>query len=225
MDNHARRLASAAAAVALAMALIGYAGRASSTDSQDAAATPAVIGSVQPLKALGDFASINDRAERSAALFTEAARVVQSPRCLNCHPATRTPTQGDDMHPHRPLVVGGNAGVGAAGLHCKACHQSQNFDTRGASPATVPGHPLWHLAPASMAWQGKSTTEICRQLKDPALNGGRTLAMIHEHMMHDGLVGWAWRPGEGREPAPGTQHGFGELIGAWIETGAACPTG
>jgi hypothetical protein len=29
--------------------------------------------------------------------------------------------------------------------------------------------------------------------------------------------------GSGRKPAPGTQKAFGELIAAWIETGAACP--
>jgi hypothetical protein len=39
----------------------------------------------------------------------------------------------------------------------------------------------------------------------------------------DHLVGWAWHPGEGRRPAPGTQDVFGDLIGAWIATGAECP--
>ncbi|MEY8837886.1 Isoquinoline 1-oxidoreductase subunit, partial [Cribrihabitans sp. XS_ASV171] len=31
--------------------------------------------------------------------------------------------------------------------------------------------------------------------------------------------------GTGREPAPGSQEVFGELTRAWIDTGAACPTG
>ena len=43
------------------------------------------------------------------------------------------------------------------------------------------------------------------------------------HMAHDSLVGWGWRPGGLREPAPGTQAQFGALIAAWIESGAACP--
>lgn len=42
-------------------------------------------------------------------------------------------------------------------------------------------------------------------------------------MAHDHLVGWGWNPGEGRAPAPGTQAQFGELIQAWIDTGAKCP--
>ena len=74
-----------------------------------------------------------------------------------------------------------------------------------------------------MAWQGRTTGEICAQLKDPTRNGGRKLQKIHEHMSVDTLVGWAWSSGAGRESAPGTQKVFGELIAAWIETGAACP--
>ncbi len=44
-----------------------------------------------------------------------------------------------------------------------------------------------------------------------------------EHMAEDTLVGWGWTPGEGREPAPGSQDVFGELFKRWAETGAACP--
>jgi hypothetical protein len=74
-----------------------------------------------------------------------------------------------------------------------------------------------------MAWQGKSLHEICEQIKDPKRNGGLSLARIHHHMAADDLVGSAWHPGVGRDPAPGTQAGFGELIDAWIATGARCP--
>lgn len=70
-----------------------------------------------------------------------------------------------------------------------------------------------------MAWQGLSTGEICVQIKDPARNGNRTLAQIEKHLAEDHLVEWAWHPGEGRVPAPGTQRVFGELIAA----GAHCP--
>jgi len=87
----------------------------------------------------------------------------------------------------------------------------------------MPGHPRWHLAPGEMAWEGKSLGQICEQLKDPARNGGRDLAALHDHMAHDDLVAWGWDPGDGREPAPGTQAIFGDLIRAWMETGAECP--
>ena len=39
----------------------------------------------------------------------------------------------------------------------------------------------------------------------------------------DTLVGWAWKPGFGRAPAPGTQAQAGALVEAWVKTGAACP--
>src|SRR5262249_36619810 len=34
---------------------------------------------------------------------------------------------------------------------------------------------------------------------------------------------WAWEPGPGRIPAPGTNAEFGKLLAAWAETGAHCP--
>src|SRR3954468_2283573 len=165
------------------------------------------------------FASIADPAARSAALFTEAGKVLTSPRCVNCHPRGDPPLQGASDRLHQPPVSRGPDGSGTASLRCSACHQGSNFE-----PAGVPGHPHWHLAPREMAWQGQSLGEICRQVKDPARNGDRTLEQIVAHMAEDSVVGWAWNPGYGREPAPGTQKEFGALLKAWIETGAACPT-
>jgi hypothetical protein len=176
-----------------------------------------------PLKPVSAFSTISDERARSAALFTEAAKVIQSPRCLNCHPAKRQPTHGDDLHAHVPFMRAGPADHGVPGLPCKSCHGATNVATLGPSIASIPGNAHWGLAPASMAWQGKSLPEICLQLKDGERNGGRSLAQIHEHMTADPLVGWAWHPGEGRPPAPGTQVQFGALIEAWISAGAHCP--
>src|SRR5262245_5962430 len=161
-----------------------------------------------------------DRAARSVVLFREAGKVLQHPRCLNCHPAGDRPTQTDRMTPHRPMVARGADGHGAPGLPCSACHQEANYEESG-----VPGHPLWHLAPASMAWAGKSLGEICRQMKDPARNGGRDMAELLRHVSEDSLVGWAWTPGGKRTPAPGTQAEFGALMRAWAKSGAVCPEG
>ncbi|CAM4524057.1 hypothetical protein MYXA107069_27225 [Myxococcus xanthus] len=47
---------------------------------------------------------------------------------------------------------------------------------------------------------------------------------MRHHMAEDVLVGWGWDPGPGLEPVPGTQRALGELIRAWIDTGAACPS-
>ena len=150
--------------------------------------------------------------------------MLEHPRCLNCHPADRTPTQGDDLHPHSPTIRADTEGHGPPGLPCNTCHQVENTPTNVTPIESIPGHAHWMLAPPSMSWQGLSTAEICQQLKDPERNGKRTLAKIHEHLADDTLVGWAWSPGPGRQPAPGTQKAFGEIIAAWIATGAACPT-
>lgn len=177
-------------------------------------------GELRPVAA---FAAIADRRERSVALFAEAGKVLQHPRCLNCHPADRRPTQGDDLHPHSPPMHAGDANHGPPGMACNACHGTGNVATLGDGIRSVPGDAHWSLAPASMAWQGLSLGDICRQLKDLERNGNRNLAKIHEHMTTDHLVGWAWAPGAGRTPAPGSQVRFGELIQAWIDTGAECP--
>jgi hypothetical protein len=169
------------------------------------------------LRAPGAFAGIRDPAARSVALFTEAGKVLQHPRCLNCHPDGDRPTQGDG-YPHQPAVQRGADGLGVTALRCATCHQAANFD-----PGRVPGNPKWRLAPVEMAWQWRSLAEICTQIKDPARNGGHNLNEIVDHMAKDELVGWAWKPGADRAPAPGTQASFGALVKAWAEAGAACP--
>ena len=170
------------------------------------------------LAAPQSFDGISDTAERSAALFTEAGKVLTSARCVNCHPAGDRPLQGETRRLHQPPVARGPDGFGTPAMRCATCHQSANFD-----PAGVPGHPHWHLAPSEMAWQNKTAGEICTQIKDPARNGGRSLQQILTHVADDSLVGWAWAPGGGRQPAPGTQKELGALIQAWLNTGAVCP--
>jgi hypothetical protein len=162
------------------------------------------------------FSSISDPGERSRAIFAEAAKVLTHPRCLNSPPAGDRPTQANDIHPHEPFVL--------RDLPCVTCHTDCNFTLHErASYQSIPGHPRWMMAPIEMAWQGKSIGEICQQLKDRDRNGGRDLALLHEHLAHDDLVAWGWQPGAGREPAPGNQALLGELIQAWIDTGAQCP--
>lgn len=189
-------------------------------------AAPPALSSPAPaetLKSAADFVSIQNPAARSLALFAEAGKVINSPRCMNCHPVQRAPTQGDDRHAHNPPMVGGQSGHGPVGMPCSSCHGPANVPTLGVDIKSIPGDSKWALAPVEMAWQGKSLGAICAQIKDPARNGGKSLAQLHHHMAEDHLVGWAWNPGEGRVPAPGTQAQFGELVKAWIDTGAKCP--
>jgi hypothetical protein len=188
------------------------------------AAPPVATGPVtampsNQLRSPAQFEAIADRTARSQALFVEASRVLTHARCVNCHPPDDTPRQGDASALHDPPVLRGTADRGIPALGCTTCHQDRNVEL-----ARVPGAPDWHLAPAQMVWLGRSAASICAQLKDPARNGGRTLAQIHDHVAHDALVGWGWHPGAGRAPAPGTQAELGALVQAWIDTGAACPS-
>ena len=180
--------------------------------------TFAVAGQQTTLRGVSEFTSIEGNEAKSIAVFKEAGKVIQSPRCMNCHPAGDHPLQGDNSHPHQPPVTRGVDGLGAIGMRCTTCHGQTNFDA-----GHVPGNPQWHLAPIEMAWVGHSLGAICEQIKDPKRNGGRSLKEIVEHMASDELVGWAWHPDPGRTPAPGTQKVFGELIKLWVKTGAHCP--
>jgi hypothetical protein len=166
------------------------------------------------------FASMADTEKRSVAYFVELGKVLTHPRCVNCHPAGDRPRQGDDGRPHEPPVWRGADGHGLPAMRCPICHQKANFE-----PGRVPGHPEWHLAPREMAWEGKTLGEICAQIKDPARNGNRKVEDLIHHIGEDTLVGWAWAPGFGRQPAPGTQKQAGALVEAWAKSGAACPSG
>lgn len=164
------------------------------------------------------FDSIADKHVRSAAIFAELGKVLTSPRCLNCHPSDDRPRQGDSQRLHQPPVFRGADGMGLASMRCTTCHQKANYD-----PGRVPGHDPWMLAPREMGWGGRTLAQICAQIKDPDLNGGKSLADLIHHIGDDSLVGWAWSPGYGRTPAPGTQQQAKALVQAWVDTGAGCP--
>ncbi|HWU85881.1 MAG TPA: Isoquinoline 1-oxidoreductase subunit, partial [Kofleriaceae bacterium] len=160
-----------------------------------AAALAAVVALASgPLARAGD-----DKLGAGKQAFVEVARVLQSPRCRNCHPVGDRPLQGDPGKPHAQNIS--RASV-AAGLPCSTCHQERNSDAIGI-PGGPPGAPRWGLPPAEhpMVFQGRTVTALCEQLKDPAQNGGKTLAQLLEHVSHDPLVLWGWSPG-GKRPTP-----------------------
>lgn len=176
---------------------------------------PVAKSELRPLLAFAELG----RPQRSAALFAEAARVMRHPRCSNCHPSGSSPSQGLLAEYHDPPVMRGPDSRGVVGMRCEGCHQATNLEL-----SRVPGAQDWHLAPLSMAWQGRSLEEICQNLKNPKSNGDRTLAEVVDHTAHDALVAWGWAPGNGREPAPGSQAEFTALMQAWVDSGAQCPT-
>ena len=161
-------------------------------------------------------------AKKAKAAFTEAAKVFFSPRCANCHAASDGPTQGDAMKPHDPEMLRGKEGRGTEDLQCNACHLDTN--TEGEAPA--PGVPDWRMPPADhkMAIQGLTPGQLCRQIKDPAANGGlKTPQDSIKHMQADAIVLWAWAPGNNRTKPPLTHDEFMKKLNEWVTNGAACP--
>jgi len=154
---------------------------------------------------------------RSQALFTEAGKVLLDPRCLNCHPKDRQPTQGNDMHPHMPPMHAATSGRGERGLACESCHQKTNTanERKGYRKRPRWREPALGTPPGIHVVAGQTLSEICEQLKDRKRNGNHDLEGIHHHVATDPLVAWAWNPGPGRRPAPGSQKEFADLIGAW----------
>jgi hypothetical protein len=165
--------------------------------------------------------SAQSDASASRAAFLQLYRVLTSPRCQNCHPAGDTPLQGDDSHVHIQNVKRGADGHGVTAMRCDTCHQTVNLP--GAH--MPPGNPKWALPPQEhkMVFTGRSPTELCRQIKDPKQNGGRTLEKLLDHVANDDLVGWGWNPGDGRSLPPLSRPDTVEQMKIWIAGGAACP--
>ncbi|OPY89174.1 MAG: hypothetical protein A4E73_03193 [Syntrophaceae bacterium PtaU1.Bin231] len=151
--------------------------------------------------------------------FAEAAEVLLHPRCVNCHPTGDAPRIREDSQPHAFNVKRGPDGKGAGALKCAMCHRDAN-QTGGP-----PGVPNWHMPPENMpmVFQGRTPGELCRQLKDPKQNGGRTGEAVIGHIDRDPLVLWGWNPGEGRAVPKMSHKAFSDKLHEWLKKGAACP--
>ncbi|MEM6931940.1 MAG: hypothetical protein AAF602_33725, partial [Myxococcota bacterium] len=90
-------------------------------------------------------------------------------------------------------------------------------------PRLPPGSPAWQLAPTTQVFEGLTTAELCRSLKDPSRNGQRSLDDLLEHVAHDSLVLWGWSPGGGRTTPPLDHPSFVAAFRTWVAAGAPCP--
>jgi hypothetical protein len=150
--------------------------------------------------------------------FATFYAVAMSPRCKNCHAAGDAPLQGDLSRPH---IMNVSRTSTSSGLACTTCHGAKNAEF----PHGPPGVPNWRMpnADTPLVFEGKTLPELCEQVKDPARNGGKSLAEVEEHMRVDPMVLWTWQPGPGRTVPP---HTFAETMKAvheWVESGGRCP--
>lgn len=154
----------------------------------------------------------------SIAAWDKLVGVLQHPRCLNCHQRDR-PLQGDGRRIHIPPVVRGKDDLGAGTMRCYNCHN----DSGNNAMAGVPGAHHWKLAPVSMLWEGLSSAELCRMLKNPELNRQPKPETLVEHAESEKLVLWGWDPGARRQPIPISHKEFVDLVKVWVSGGTACP--
>lgn len=162
--------------------------------------------------------SLADDQAASLAPWDQIAAVLQHPRCLNCHQLD-SPLQGDSRRVHIPRVVRGPDDQGVGAMRCGNCHNSMgNNPTSG-----TPGGLDWKLAPVSMLWQGLSSGDLCRAVKDPKHNGNRDGSALIRHMEDEPLVLYGWNPGKGREPVPIPHEKVVEYMKIWVAGGMACP--
>ena len=164
--------------------------------ANDAAQNP---GALQPVS---QFARIKNKEQRAVALFEEAGKVIASPRCMNCHPATDRPTQ-KRLDAAAPAAGGARRRRPRCRRRTRLRHLPSRRQLRSGPGARAIRNGRWRRI--EMAWQGKSLGQICVQIKDRARNGDMDMAELVHHMAEDELVGWGWKPGAGRTPAPGTQ--------------------
>ena len=148
-------------------------------------------------------------------------RVLQHPRCKNCHPAGDAPLQGEASLPHAQNVQRGTHGDGVYAMRCATCHQTYNQ----SDPHLPPGGPGWRLPEPEMplVFEGRSSSDLARQLIDPDRNGHLTQQKLLEHVMKEPLVLWGWNPGPGRAPVPIPHDDFVAAMRGWIEAGCPIP--
>ncbi|GAB4510825.1 MAG: hypothetical protein Tsb0020_28400 [Haliangiales bacterium] len=162
-----------------------------------------------------------EQQQAARAAFADVYKVLQSPRCMNCHPDGDRPLQTDNSRPHKMNISRLSA---ESGLPCSSCHQEHNSERVGVASGP-PGAPHWGLPPAEtpMIFQGRSPRALCEQLNDPVHTGGRSLADLLHHVGHDALVLWGWKPGGERTVPPISHEQFVASFSTWVTGGGACP--
>jgi len=162
--------------------------------------------------------------EDPAAAFETVRAVLQSPRCVNCHPRGDAPLQGDDGHAHLQFVQRGPEGRGVTGLSCTTCHARANPPESYGAHMPPGVSTEWRLPSPEhkMVFAGLDSGSLCEQLKDPKRNGGKTLAELDHHVSADPLVLWGWSPGFGRKPVPIPHQEFVRAFRTWAAAGAPC---
>ena len=101
--------------------------------------------------------------------------VASHPRCANCHtgPSDRPMWSGPSYgktRVHGMNIQAGNSRIGAETILCSTCHtnKSEDWDNANVTKHAAPRVAMsWALAPATAHWFGRTTQQICEQLRNP----------------------------------------------------------
>ncbi|MEH6675044.1 hypothetical protein [Sulfitobacter sp.] len=192
----------------------------------------AAAGVIGFVLSMASAAVAQDASDRAAALaaWDDIHAVVSHPRCTNCHVGPsglplwegleRGETLGKELV-HGMNVRADDSRIGAETMPCRTCHIS------AASANSVPHAPpmiadAWRLPPIEMTWKGKTSAEICVQLRDPDRNGAFTPEELSDHVGTSAFVAWGFDPGAGRAAAPGSIPEMQEALAIWVAGGTPC---
>lgn len=148
------------------------------------------------------------------------------PRCTNCHVGDSGRPAWDDLgygaaRLHGMNIVAGDSRIGAETIPCSACHISAAGDNAVPHAAPQIGE-AWRLPPVELAWRGKSSAEVCRQLRNPETNDGFDMAELVDHVKTSAFVSYGFNPGAGRAPAPGSVETLAQDLQIWATAGTPC---
>lgn len=186
-----------------------------------------------PVLSAGDTVDIallpegSDSLDAGLEAWDRIYEVTSHPRCSNCHVGTSErpmwsgPSYGN-ARVHGMNIRAGDSRIGAEYLPCSSCHALTGQGGNDAPHMAPQVAADWQLAPIEADWFGRTSSEICHQLRDPNLNGFRTVEDLATHLDHDVILHWAWAPGGGREPAPYSLQEHVNDILAWGAAGQPC---
>ena len=190
-----------------------------------------IVNTMAAENSIGDKTVLNEPEAGSVSTqqgldsWSRVYEVASHPRCANCHVGNSpypmwsgpsfTKTQRHGMN-----INAGASRMGVEYIMCSTCHTGSNSEADHGAPGVK---DAWRLAPVEADWFGKSSVEICQQLRDPKRNGNRTYQEIASHLGHDVILHWAWNPGGEREPAPYSLQEHMDDIMLWGVAGMPCP--
>ncbi len=182
----------------------------------------ALLLALAPVGALAQQVPVTD----GMAAWDRIYEVASHPRCTNCH-------VGEDGRPawealgygagrmHGMNVQAGDSRIGAETIPCRTCHISADADND--IPHAAPQiDDAWRLPPVDLNWRGKSSVEVCVQLRNPDTNDGFEGAELAAHVRESAFVNWGFLPGGDREPAPRSAEALAQDIEFWLAAGTPC---